>query len=334
MEKSDGIVYLLVQRKTNKAMFSKGKSILKLWSKVFFITLLLVFIMQLFFIQSYTVSSTQMQNVLNRGDRILVDKTAYGIRLPLTILTVPFTFDSFFGLKSYLDKPSLGYHRFLKKSVERNDIVLFNDPTKIDKPLDKRELILSRCVAIGGDTISVKDGSFFINDTEYISSPDVLYPYKLSIDQLDLLKNVIDKYDVRNNSFRSDSAWIYLSLSKYESFLLNQGLDKELILNPSDSYLDKTLYLVVPSEGMTIKLTADNIPYYKYAILGENKKITNVGDSLVLDEKVLDSYTFQNSYYWFLSDNVEDATDSRSLSIVSERCIIGRPIFTWYKRSK
>lgn len=275
-----------------------------------------------------------MQNVLNKGDRILVNKMAYGIRLPITLLSIPFTFDTFFGLKSYFDKPSLGYHRLFKQSVKLNDIVLFNDPTQINKPLDKRNLILSRCVALGGDTISLKDGFFFVNGIEYISSPDVLYSYKLNIDQKDLLAIAIKKYGIKDNNLRSDSDWIYLSLSKYESFLLNQDLEKELTLNSSDPSADESLHLIVPSRGMTIQLTVINTRYYELAILDENKNIIKVDNNLVLDQTVLESYTFQNDYYWFLSDNVEDATDSRILSIVSEKCIIGKPMFTWYRNSK
>ena len=275
-----------------------------------------------------------MQNVLNRGDRILVNKMAYGIRLPITPLSIPFTFDTFFGLKSYFEKPSLGYHRLFKQSVELNDIVLFNNPTQIDKPLDKRDLILSRCVALGGDSISLKDGFFFVNGVEYISSPDVLYPYKLNIDQKDLLADAIEKYGIKDYNLRSDSDWLYLSLSKYESFLLNQDLEKELTLNSSRFSADMSLRLIVPSQGMTIQLTADNIPYYELAILDENKNITKVDNNLVFNQGILESYTFQNNYYWFLSDNVEDATDSRILSIVSEKCIIGKPMFTWYRSFK
>lgn len=333
MEKSDGIVYLQVQKKTNRQMFSKGKSILKLWSKVFFITLLLVFIVQLFFIQSYTVSSDQMQNAFNKGDRILVNKMAYGIRLPVTPLSIPFTFDTFFGLKSYFDKPSLGYHRLFAQSVALNDIVLFNNPLQIDRPLDKRELILSRCVALSGDTISVKDGSFYVNGIEYISSPDVLYSYKLPIDQKSLLEEAIKKYNIKDYQSKSDSAWIYLTLSKYESFLLNQDLANELILNLADSSDKKSFQLIIPFSGMSVELNNDNISYYQYAILDENKNISKVDNHLFLDGVELDSYTFVNNYYWFVSDNVGEAMDSRSVSIVSEKCLIGKPFLTWYEGS-
>ena len=131
-------------------MSSKKKNIYIFLGKVILITLLIVFCIRTFFIEPYTVSTAQMETALVNGEKILIDKTAYGIRMPITILTVPFTFDK------YSDIIELPYKRIFESSVKRNDIVLFNNPSDSLKPLDKGELLLSRCVALPGDSVQVE----------------------------------------------------------------------------------------------------------------------------------------------------------------------------------
>lgn len=307
-------------------MSKKNNTIFKLWSKVFFFTLLLVFIIQLFFVQSYTVSSSQMENVLHRGDRILVNKLAYGLRLPVTPLSIPFTFDHLFGMKSYFSRPSLGYHRLFSSGVNTNDIVLFNNPSELEKPLDKRGLVLSRCIAVGGDTISFKNNRFFVNGIEYVTSPDVVYPFKLKKTLSNSFSDLVTKYNLKVIDQHSDSIWNYFSLSKYEAFLLNQDLGDSLILN-IENLPAYPFDIIIPYKGLRVKLDSSNIMYYANAILDEYK------DS-VPDLNNIDSYQFKNDYYWFLSDNMQTGIDSRSFGIVSDQHIIGKPFFTWYKGSK
>ena len=86
---------------------------------------------------------------------------------------------------------------------------------------------------------------------------------------------------------------------------------------------DKVSYdLLIPSAGMTIALSEFNIPLYRQIIHDE------VGANVKVED--LKSYTFQYNYYWVLSDNVEDAIDSRTLGFISEKDIIGKACLIWY----
>src|SRR5690606_28057821 len=67
------------------------------------------------------------------GDRVVVDKTAYGLRFPLTTVDV-----------------------FGAKGPERGDVAIF------DSPRDGTRLI-KRIVAVGGDVVSVTDGLLSVN---------------------------------------------------------------------------------------------------------------------------------------------------------------------------
>mgnify|MGYP000043089390 CR=1 FL=1 len=68
---------------------------------------------------SYLIPSTGMENSLYRGERILVNKWSYGLRLPFINLW--------------------GYHRWGDKPVRKDDILVFNNPANSHKQQSTRE---------------------------------------------------------------------------------------------------------------------------------------------------------------------------------------------------
>lgn len=314
---------------------------MKLWKRfaiIFCITLVVVFLVRAFLVESYTVSSSQMETALHKGERVLVDKTAYGIRLPMTILSIPFTFNTFLGIKSYVDFIEFPYKRIYEKAVKRNDIVLFNNPLDQDNPLDKRELILSRCVALPEDTIFVKRDEFFINNKKYIPSPDYLTAfyfsskYKSKVDSILMRLNIPLREETRVDQ---DSTRSYLSLNRYELFIVNQKLPDSIRLKP-DSVSELSYNLVVPSKGRIVELTEKNVAVYAHIIQQENNSdsIKIEGHIILKNGEPLKSYQFNENYYWFISDNPEESIDSRSLGFISEKYLIGRACFIWYSPGK
>ena len=81
----------------------------------------------------YYVPSGSMEYTLMPGDRVIVDKTAYGLRVPLTKIDI-----------------------FGSSTPTRGDIAVF------DSPQDGTRLI-KRIVAIGGDTVQLVNGQLAIN---------------------------------------------------------------------------------------------------------------------------------------------------------------------------
>ena len=81
----------------------------------------------------YYVPSGSMEYSLMPGDRVVVDKTAYGFRIPLTKIDI-----------------------FGSSTPGRGEIAVF------DSPQDGTRLI-KRIVAIGGDTVTVVNGQLAIN---------------------------------------------------------------------------------------------------------------------------------------------------------------------------
>ena len=81
----------------------------------------------------YHVPSGSMEPTLLPGDRVVVDKRAYGLRIPFTRTDL-----------------------FAGDAVRRGDVVVF------DSPRDGKRLI-KRIVAVGGDHVVIRDGRLAVN---------------------------------------------------------------------------------------------------------------------------------------------------------------------------
>lgn len=326
MAKSVGTGFLQVLKRSDfqSSMLPEKAKTLKWFVKIFILALLIVFVVRIFFIQPFTVSSSQMETALVKGDRVVVSKLAYGVRLPMTILSSPFSFDV------YSDAIQLGYNRLFASNAKRNDVVVFNSPLELGKPLDKRSLYVSRCVAVSGDSMQVDNENLYINGKEYIPSPNLLLPLRSKKEYADSVLRVLKEMSIPERNSSQDSLWIYLSLNRYEFFLVNENLSDsmklEVDINQAVSY-----NLVVPAKGVTVLLNSQNTALYEQLIKQENENadVRIENSKIYLNNQELTSYSFKSDYYWFLSDNVEGATDSRTLGFISERNIIGKVLFIW-----
>lgn len=305
-----------------------GSKIFKHWLKVFLLSLLVLFIIRVFCIQPYTISSTEMETSLYNGDKVFVNKMAYGIRLPITPFTIPFTFDNIFGLKSYSATVQIPYKRLFTTKVTRNDIVLFNNPLEKEKPIDKRSLLLSRCVGVPGDSILVEGTEFSINGKQYVASPNTMTKYSYPIDSLARLNESMKRLQIVQRDLVKDSLNVYLSLNRYESYLLNDDLPDTL--SPvRDKFFNYQLLL--PAQDMSIELTSVTIPLYQAIITDElGGNVSLVDGKLFTNGVEIRHYRFLNNYYWLLSDNVDDAFDSRHIGFISEQHIIGKASAIWW----
>lgn len=106
-------------------------------ARSFFPIILVVFSMRSFAYEPFRIPSGSLKPTLLVGDFILVNKHAYGIRLPVTHQKV-----------------------FSVGAPERGDIVVFREP-----PTESRNLI-KRVIGLPGDHISYRDKLLYINGHE------------------------------------------------------------------------------------------------------------------------------------------------------------------------
>ena len=192
-----GFYILYLNYNTNKLIYIKdrdlkpkgtlGETISSLLFAVIVATIVHTYI-----IQPFTIPSSSMEKSLLVGDFLFVSKFHYGARIPMTTIALPMVHDSipFLKSKSYLfsddfskketsiinmfQLPYLRLPGFQK--IERNDIVVFNQPAdtlrdmdnfspdrNYYKPIDKKTNLVKRCVGIPGDSLEVRNGYVFID---------------------------------------------------------------------------------------------------------------------------------------------------------------------------
>lgn len=109
-----------------------------------------------------------------QGERILVNKWSYGLRVPYMSL--------------------FSYHRWGESPIHKDDIVVFNNPAGIKEPIiDRREIYISRCIGVPGDTLLI-DSLFNVVDRSTQLGPDrkQLYTYPQTKEQqLDSLLSIL-----------------------------------------------------------------------------------------------------------------------------------------------
>ncbi len=190
------------------------------WVDAIVYALVLVYFVFAFIGQNYQIPSSSLEKTLLTGDYLFVDKTAYGPRVPMTPVYFPLVHNELpFGVgKSYLDSPSVKYHRLKgRRNIEAGDIVVFNFPAgdtvmsrvsnpdyytlkrwkgeallnqesaefghKVYRPVDRRENYVKRAVGLPGQRISIIDGVIHIDGKPFEIVPEnVQFNYFYQVD--------------------------------------------------------------------------------------------------------------------------------------------------------
>ena len=104
------------------------------WAKIFVVSVLLFFFIRTFFVEAFKIPSGSMENTLQVGDFLLVNKLAYGAEVPMTHLRLP-----------KVEAPHDG------------DVIVFEWPVDVSKNFVKR------LVGVPGDTLEMRDGTLLRN---------------------------------------------------------------------------------------------------------------------------------------------------------------------------
>ncbi|TDX85985.1 signal peptidase I [Epilithonimonas xixisoli] len=133
-------------------------------------------IIHAFITQPFGIPTGSMERTLLVGDFLFVNKWAYGYRMPMRPVALPFLQGTIFDtgqkgnpkddMKSYVDAVKLPYLRLPGyDEVKRYDIVVFNYPQdSVHTAIDRKDPYVKRCVGIPGDVIEFRDGRLFVNN--------------------------------------------------------------------------------------------------------------------------------------------------------------------------
>lgn len=249
-----------------------------------------------FCVESFRVSTDSMEVALHKGDYILVNK------LPL------------------------------KDNPERNKVALFTSP--LLKDTVSKPLFLSRCIGMPGDTIRISDKGYRVNGKLIPHSPRSLNTYMVTQSAKDELLAIQKKLNIPLRNLREESFGVSLSLTSFEEYQLREELSEDanirFLKNPMESY-----ELIVPQKGRAYRLDAASLTACREAIQAEagDKAVFRNG-KLYLDGREASFFFFRQDYYWMLSDNANEAVDSRHLGFIPQSHIIGNAWFCWYSKDR
>lgn len=256
-----------------------------------------------------------MENSLYPGDRVLVNKWSYGWRVPLA------------GWFSY--------RRWLEKPVKRADVVLFNNPMPNDpnREIDRRELYISRCVGLPGDTLMLDKEMILAGQTVF--SPDSKSLYAYASESEDTLQQVLGRLGIEGNELvgYNDDGFVR-SFSHYEMYLLRQELDKTVRFVPLQGVdRDEVHPFVVPRKGEKVRVYPWNVRLLcNTLVCHENRQAEVKGDSLWIEGKPVAECSFGQDYYWMASNNSVNLSDSRLFGFVPRSHLVGRAALVWFSK--
>ena len=250
-------------------------------------TVTLWLVLQVFVFASFKIPSDSMEPGLITGDNILVWKPTVGPRI--------------FNLFASMRNEQTEIYRIPGfKKIKRNDILVFNflHPNSWDKiELHILKYYIKRCIALPGDTLSIQNGIYRINNSNLL----------------------IGNIDSQNEMAKQNKADFPKGV--YNSF-------------PYDSIIDWNIKdfgpLYIPAKGDSVTLDRTNFRLYKKLIEWEQQESLQYKDSMTfLNGKPIYGYRFQENYYFMAGDKGMNSQDSRYWGLLPEEYIVGKAWIIW-----
>jgi signal peptidase I len=337
----------LNKKKTDSSKPPKSKT--REWVDALLFAIIASTIIRGLLFSAYAIPSGSMEGTELTGDYLFVSKFAYGPRMPITPLSIPFMEPVVHGVKTYISSLQLPYFRLPGLSdPKKGDIVVFNKPEEADAgiPVDQRTTLIKRCQAAPGDLLTIVNAQVYINGKAAANAPNAQTSYTVVTDGRDINPQIFDDLHIEVRQS--------LAVNTYEMIIPNQNVatlksysniksvaplvqpagqpDAEIF--PHDAKfkwnLDNFGPLVLPKKGWTVKLNDSTLTLYRRAIeVYEHNKVQTEGKDILINGQKADSYTFKMNYYWMMGDNRHDSEDSRYWGFVPEDHIVGKALFIW-----
>jgi len=230
------------------------------------------------------------------------------------------------------------------------------------KPIDKKTNLVKRCVGIPGDSLEIRNGYVFINGKSLVLPKRAKLQFNFFVDtkgQRISQKLLTNRYGAgeglqyANGNFALNKKGGYiLTLTDEEAKRISKNPKVKAVkklfqfLNGEDGdvfpripslgwNMDNFGPIYIPKKGNTVKLDKKSLPFYKRIIQEyENNDFVVFGDSILINGRYVDSYTFKQDYYWMMGDNRQNSLDARLWGYVPFDHVVGKPVLIWLSIDK
>ena len=269
------------------------------WIIAFAGAMVIVLLLRGFAFTSCLIPSAGMENSLFQGERILVNKWSYGLRVPYMSL--------------------FSYHRWGESPIHK----------------DGREIYISRCIGVPGDTLLI-DSLFNVVDRSTQLGPDrkQLYTYPQTKEQqLDSLLSILSIGP--NELMGQHEGKNVRSFSRYEYYLLDQAMNGKSWIQPlQQSLQEEAKPLIVPGKGKAVRVYPWNRTLLRNTlVLHEGKQAEIRNDTLYIEGRPSQHCYFTKDYYWMASNNSVNLSDSRLFGFVPQDHVIGKASRIWFSKT-
>jgi len=299
----------------------------------------------------YTIPTASMEPALLVGDCLAVSKLHYGPLLPWP-----------WGRGPASRLPGFG-------AVRRGDVLVFHVPYEQQRVLAERTSYVKRCVAVAGDTVSLRQGQVWVNGRPDSAAVPPQFRYFLEADPpAEAVRQALADWHVVDYAepggrpaFTADPATgrlgFFVQCPAAVAARLRQRPDVRSLVMPALTAPDAPLFpdaadfhnsraasaaphrwlpddygpLPVPRCGQVLALSPANAALY-YALVAHYESNAGIGwrDGMITQNgRPLTRYVVRQNYYFVLGDNRDDSEDSRFWGFVPEDHVVGKAVCTF-----
>jgi signal peptidase I len=297
------------ERKTNaeqNRLINQIKQLLQnTWLRAAGIALVVVILLNLFFLKLFTVNNRDMEGSYHKGDVLLLKKN-----------------------------PS---------KLKRNQVVLLEYP--LPDSGQTAPLFIQRLVGLPGDTLQLSDKLLFVNGEAQKGPDHQKHNYflKSRVAQLDSV--FLKRYGLDDGGPLSTGFDYSFALTEDQKLELEKDslIESITIKTEKKNMFDATCFpgsahcnwnadhygkIYVPKKNDSLALDTTIISLYEDIISRyENNTLVISQDSIFINGQHSSTYVVKQDYYFTLGDNRDNAVDSRHWGFLPKSCIRGKVLF-------